>query len=92
MLDLVGQVLAGVIGLLLIVNLFRLLAGVRFSHWRHILSAYLAGLLFVILASRAQGLDGGAYLHAVPFAVAIEWMLLRRTESNARAAGSQQSS
>jgi hypothetical protein len=44
LLDLIGATLA----LVLIVNIFRLIAGVRFSHWRHIIAAYLAGFIAAV--------------------------------------------
>lgn len=50
MLELAVSAIGGTLGLLLIVNLFRWLAGVRFDHWRHIVGAYSAGFLLAILA------------------------------------------
>jgi hypothetical protein len=73
-LHLAATILAAVIGLLLVVNVFRLAAGVRFTHWRHVLAAYAACLLWATCASDyAIG-----FLLAAPIATGLELMLLSR--------------
>jgi hypothetical protein len=82
MFELAVSAIGGALGLLLIVNLFRWLAGVRFGHWRHIIGAYSAGFVLAILAmvSTDDQAGAGGYLLAPPLAMAIEWMLLRRRQ------------
>ena len=87
MLELAVSAIGGTLGLLLMVNLFRWLAGVRFGHWRHIVGAYSAGFVLAILAMVSTDDQAGAsgYLLAPPLAMALEWMLLRRREVKAGA-------
>jgi hypothetical protein len=78
MLHLAATIVAATIGLLLIVNVFRLAAGVWFTHWRHVLTAYAAGLLFCAVAARGEGQQAIGYLLTAPIAIGLELMLLRR--------------
>src|SRR5215813_9492788 len=78
MLDLVAMMLGATVGLLLIVNVFRLAAGVQFMHWRHVLTAYAAGLLFCAVAAQAMNQQAIGYLLTAPLAIGLELMLLRR--------------
>lgn len=74
-------------GLLLVVNVFRVLAGVSFTHGRQIAVAYVAALWLAIASSLAQGFDIWAvYVTAFPLAVALEvWALRQRSAPDARA-------
>lgn len=72
------DILGGMLTLLLIVNVFRILAGVRFSHWRHVISAYAAGLWAASFTAAFNGVDPLAYLPGLPFAVALEIAVLRK--------------
>jgi hypothetical protein len=80
MLHSAAMIVAATIGLLLVVNVFMLAAGVRFSHWRHILAAYAAGLLFLTCAASAQGTSEQAiyYVLTAPIVIGLEFILLRR--------------
>jgi hypothetical protein len=80
-LHLAAMILGATIGLLLVVNAFRLAAGVRLTHWRHVLAAYAAGLLWATCASeQAIGL-----LLAAPIAIALELTLFRRRSAATQA-------
>jgi hypothetical protein len=67
-----AMILGATIGLLLVVNAFRLTAGVRFTHWRHVLVAYAAALLWATCASE----QANGFLLAAPIAIGLELMLL----------------
>jgi hypothetical protein len=73
-LHLVAMILGATIGLLLVVNVFRLAAGVRFAHWRHVLAAYAAGVLWAACASE----QAIGFVLAAPIAIGLELMLLGR--------------
>jgi hypothetical protein len=80
-LHLAAMILGATIGLLLVVNAFRLAAGVRFTHWRHVLAAYAAGLLWATCASE----QAIGFLLAAPIAIALELMLFRRRSAATQA-------
>jgi hypothetical protein len=80
-LHLAAMIFGATIGLLLVVNVFRLGAGVRFTHWRHVLAAYAACVLWATCASdQAIG-----FLLAAPIAIGLELMLLGRRSAAAQA-------
>jgi hypothetical protein len=73
-LHLAATILGATIGLLLVVNVFRLAAGVRFTHWRHVLAAYAACLLWATCASE----QAVGFLLAAPIATGLELVLFGR--------------
>jgi hypothetical protein len=80
-LHLAAMIFGATIGLLLVVNVFRLGAGVRFTHWRHVLAAYAACVLWATCASdQAIG-----FLLAAPISIGLELMLLGRRSAAAQA-------
>ena len=76
-----ASIFGATIGLLLVVNVFRLGAGVRFTHWRHVLAAYAAGVLWALCASE----QAIGFLLATPIAIGIELMLLGRRSAATQA-------
>jgi hypothetical protein len=78
---LAAVIFAATIGLLLVINVFRLGAGVRFTHWRHVLAAYAAGLLWAACASE----QAIGFVLATPIAIGLEFLLLRRRSAATQA-------
>lgn len=90
MLDDVVDTVGGTFGLLLLVNLVRLVFRVRFTRVWHVLVAYGVGLVVAITIyqlTTGNTRGGGAYILGMPFAVLVEIALLYRRASNNASSG-----
>jgi len=56
----IAYVIGGIIGMLVIVRIFLLIAGARFTHWRQMLAAYLAAAIAGTFIAATGAADGGA--------------------------------
>ena len=95
MVNLIAYVAGGVAGMLITVRLFLLLAGVRFTHWRQVIAAYLAAAIAATFIVAMGAADGGApnfdtapnqWLGAI-LAVTLEIILLRGRRAREGEAG-----
>jgi hypothetical protein len=55
----IAFIIGGIIGMFIIVRLFLLLAGVAFTHWRQVLTAYLAAAIAATFIVATGGANGG---------------------------------